>query len=72
MDDIGAEQAHEVEAMRTAIERAAYERCARICEQLGDKEFERLARRGGGIATLAIKHYVACAAAIRTLLPPSS
>ena len=47
---------------------ALIEKCAAECERIGDEEFARLSRKGNsGIATLAIRHYVVCAAAIRAL-----
>jgi hypothetical protein len=45
-----------------------YERCAIKCEQLGDDEFQRLAKRAGlGLAKLAQAHYLRCAEAIREM-----
>lgn len=49
------------------------ESCAAECDKLGDAEFERLAKKGGiGIARLAQRHYMACAAAIRALKSQSA
>jgi hypothetical protein len=45
------------------------EECAKICDELGDAEFAKIMKRGNtGIATLAQRHYMACAAAIRRLI----
>ena len=42
------------------------ERCAALCDKLGDAEFAARAKKQNmGIATLAQRHYMACAKAIR-------
>lgn len=44
------------------------ERAAAICDKLGDAEFAHRANASNlGIATIAQRHYMACAAAIRAL-----
>lgn len=44
------------------------ERAAAICDALGDAEFALRAKNQNiGIATIAQRHYIACAAAIRAL-----
>ena len=42
------------------------ERCAAICDALGDAVFAAIAKKQNiGFATIAQKHYIACAKAIR-------
>ena len=43
------------------------EQCAVKCEELGDAEFARLAKKADRIGKLALRHYMACAAGIRQL-----
>ena len=63
-------------AAQEAVDAAvAYERekCAALCDTLGDAEFAARAKQQNiGIATLVQRHYMACAKAIRERSKPKS